>query len=172
MAELRDHWHDFFNTTGAAGATLIGLLFVTVTLVSGLSKSQSASGIRAFLTPTLLNFSAVLFQALIVEIPWPSNPPLGVILILAGLAGLAYRINTKRFKQGLDFIQVKTFDWIPYDGAPMLAYACLIAGGIGLLAEGAFAPFAVAVSSLLLLAAGIYGAWDLTLWMVKNRKDT
>lgn len=172
MAALHEHWNNFFNMTGAAGATLIGLLFVTVTLVSGLSKSQSASGIRAFLTPTLLNFSAVLFQALIVQIPWPSNGPIGVIFILAGLAGLGYRIKTRRFKRGLDFIQIEAFDWIPYDGAPMLAYASLIAGGAGLLAESAFAIYAIAASSLLLLAAGIYGAWDLTLWMVKNRKDT
>jgi hypothetical protein len=36
----------------------------------------------------------------------------------------------------------------------------------------AFTPYAVAGASALLLLAGIYGAWDLTLWMVKNRDET
>jgi len=35
-----------------------------------------------------------------------------------------------------------------------------------------FAPYAVAGASTLLLLSGIYGAWDLTLWMVTNRQNT
>jgi hypothetical protein len=53
------NWTNFFLTTAAAGAQLIGLLFVVVTIGSGLSKSQSVAGIRAFLTPTLTCFSGV-----------------------------------------------------------------------------------------------------------------
>ena len=172
MAAWQGHWNNFFNLTGAAGATLIGLLFVTVTLISGLSKSQSATGIRAFLTPTLVNFSGALFQALVVLAPGPSNRPGGVLFILAGLASLAYRIKTSRLKRELDFIDIQQFDWIPYDAMPMLGSVSLIAGGAGMLAGRPFAPYAVAASSVLLLAAGIYGAWDLTLWMIVNKKDT
>ena len=36
---------------------------------------------------------------------------------------------------------------------------------------GTFAPYAVAAASTLLLAAGIYGAWDVTLWAMRNRKE-
>jgi len=158
--------------TGAAGATLIGLLFVTVTLVSGLSRSQSTAGIRAFLTPTLLNFSSVLFQALVVLASWPSNRAAGVFFILTGLASLAYRISIMRFKRALDFIDVQPYDWIPYDAIPMLGSMSLIAGGAGLLIGSSFAPYAIAAASILLLAGGVYGAWDLTLWMITNRKDT
>jgi hypothetical protein len=31
---------------------------------------------------------------------------------------------------------------------------------------------AIAGAAVLLLFAGIYGAWDLTLWMIKNREKT
>jgi hypothetical protein len=34
------------------------------------------------------------------------------------------------------------------------------------------APYAIAGAITLLLFAGIYGAWDLTLWMIKNREKT
>ena len=43
---------------------------------------------------------------------------------------------------------------------------------VGLLAERSFAPYAIAGATVLLLFAGIYGAWDLTLWMIKNREKT
>lgn len=172
MAGWHEHWNNFFNMTGAAGAQLIGLLFVTVTLVSGLSKSQSASGIRAFLTPTLWNFSAVLFQTLVLLVPWPSDRPIGSIFILGGLAGFVYRIKLIFLKNKIDFIKLQPLDRLPYDGIPIVGNVSLIAGGAGLLADSSFAPYAIAASSGLLLAAGIYGAWDLTLWMLKNRRDT
>ena len=44
--------------------------------------------------------------------------------------------------------------------------------GAGLIAEKPFAPYAIAGASTLLLISGIYGAWDLTLWMVTNRDKT
>jgi hypothetical protein len=166
------NWNNFFNMTGTAGGQLIGLLFVAVTLVAGLSKSQSADGIRVFLTPTLVNFSGVLFQAMVVLTPCPLDWPIGLILVLGGLAGLAYRIQGIRLKRGLKFVALHGLDWIPYDGIPVLGDVSIIAGGAGLIAAKSFAPYAIAASSALLLVAGIYGAWDLTLWIIKNQDKT
>jgi len=63
-------------------------------------------------------------------------------------------------------------DWLPYVGIPAVGSASLIVGAVGLLAERSFAPYAIADATVLLLFAGIYGAWDLTLWMIKNREKT
>jgi hypothetical protein len=163
-------WTNFFSITGAAGAQLIGLMFVVVTLSTGLSTSQSEEAIRAFLTPTLVSFSGVLFQAIVVLAPWPSDLPIGLIFVLGGLAGLAYRIRAIRLKGRLDFAALRGLDWIAYNGVPLLGDLSLLAGAGGFIAEEPFAPYAVACASALLLASGIYGAWDLTLWIVKNRR--
>jgi hypothetical protein len=104
---MLDDWRPFFEVTGAAGAQLIGLLFVAVTLGVGLSKSQSSDAIAAFLTPTLINFSGVLFQAILVLAPWPSDRPVGFIVVLAGIAGLAYRLNAIRLKGKVDFVALR-----------------------------------------------------------------
>jgi hypothetical protein len=61
-------------------------------------------------------------------------------------------------------------DWLPYIGVPALGSGIVIVGAVGLLAERSFAPYAIAGATVLLLFAGIYGAWDLTLWMIKNRE--
>lgn len=127
-------------------------------------------GIRAFLTPTLIYFGSVLFQAMVVLVPLPLVWPMGLVLILIGLAGLPYVVNAIHLKRRLNFVELKELDWIPYEGLPMLANASLIAGGAGLIVKQAFAPFAIA--GALLLVAGIYGAWDLTLWIIEDRNKT
>jgi len=81
-------WANLFEITGAAGAQLIGLVFVAVTLGVGLSAPQAADGIRAFMTPTLFNFGSVLFQAVLMLAPWPSSLAPGVVLIVTALVGL------------------------------------------------------------------------------------
>jgi hypothetical protein len=63
-------------------------------------------------------------------------------------------------------------DWLPYAGAPVLGYASLMVGGIGLIAGKSFAPYTIAGAITLLLFVGVYGAWDITLWIVKNRDKT
>jgi hypothetical protein len=41
-----------------------------------------------------------------------------------------------------------------------------------LIGEKSFAPYAIAGATTLLLFAGVYSAWDITLWIVKNRDRT
>ena len=163
-------WANVFGVTGPAGAALIGLLFVVVTIGTGLSAKQSETAIRAFVTPTLVNFSGVLFQAVVVLAPWPSERLAGVILMLGGVVSLIYRIMTIRRKGKADFIELSPSAWIAYDGLPLVANLSVIGGGLGLYFERAFAPFAIAGASVLLLFAGIFGAWDVTLWILMNRK--
>jgi hypothetical protein len=162
-------WDNFYIMAGTAGATLIGLLFVIITLGTHLSSSRVAQGARAFLTPTLVHFGSVLFQALVVLVPWPSVWPVGVILGFCGLVGLVYLMDIIFKRRKVQFVSLHLLDGIPYAGIPALANLNLIAGAIGMIAEKSFAPYCLAGAITLFLFAGIYGAWDLTLWIVKSR---
>jgi hypothetical protein len=162
-------WHDFFSLAGTSGATLVGLTFVVVTLGTRLSTPDKIDGIRAFLTPTLVHFGSVLLLAMVVLAHWPSTWSTGIVLGLQGAAGLAYEVKIVFVRLNIDFVTFKTLDWIPHTGFPVLANASLIAGGAGLIAGRSFGPYAVAGACVLLLMAGVYGAWDLTLWIIKNR---
>ncbi|HQR23805.1 MAG TPA: hypothetical protein PK503_08225 [Azonexus sp.] len=77
---LKD-WSDFFGMTGSAAATLVGLLFVVVTLGNGLPTSRTMDIARASMTPALYSFGGVLLQSMIALVPWPSDGPSGVILV-------------------------------------------------------------------------------------------
>jgi hypothetical protein len=165
-------WDNFFIMAGGAAATLVGLLFVAVTVATGLSPSTIAHGTRGFLTPTLIRFVGVLFLSLAVLAPWSSAWPIGIILSLGGLAGLAYQIKVVIMRHKVGLVLPDWHDWLPHVGVPALGSASLIVGAVGLFTERSFAPYAIAGATVLLLFAGIYGAWDLTLWIIKNRDKT
>jgi hypothetical protein len=165
-------WENLFIVGASAGATLIGLLFVSITVGSGLSTPQGLNATRAFLTPTLILFGGVLFECMAVLPPWPSTWPVGIILGLCGLTGVVNQVYLilKQFK-----VNIATLDWLDwalFSAVPALGYASLIAGAAGLIAEKSFAPYAIAGAVTLLLFAGIFGAWDLTLWIARNRDKT
>ncbi|MGC2459439.1 MAG: hypothetical protein WA446_00455 [Steroidobacteraceae bacterium] len=155
-----------------AAATLVGLLFVAITLGAGISTPRGGYGTRAFLTPTLVNFGGVLLQCLAVLTPWPSAWPVGIILGLCGLTGLIHRIRVVLMQRKVDFVLPDWLDWSMFSAVLALSNVSLIAGAAGLMAEKSFAPYAIARAITLLLFAGIYAAWDLTLWIARNRDKT
>jgi hypothetical protein len=165
-------WENFFVVAGTASATLIGLLFVAITLGAGLSRTQTLDVTHAYLTPTLTRFGGVLFGSLAVLPPWPSVWPVGIILGLLGLTDLIYQINVVIKQRKIDFVSPAWVDWTLFSVAPVVGHVSLIAGAAGLIAEKPFAPYAIAGAVALLLLAGIYGAWDLTLWIGRSRGKT
>jgi hypothetical protein len=165
-------WDNFFITAGTASATLIGLMFVAVTVGTGFSMSRIEHGTRGFLTPTLIRFCGVLFLSLVVLAPWPLEWPIGIILSLGGLAGLAHQIKVVVIRHKVGLVLPEWQDWLPYVAVPAIGSATLIAGAVALLAGKWFAPYVIAGATVLLLFGGIYGAWDLTLWMIKNKDET
>jgi len=166
-------WDNFFILAGGAAATLMGLLFVAVTVGgTGFSTAPIVHGARGFLTPALVHFGTVLLQALAVLVPWSSSWPIGIIFCLGGLTGLAYQIIVVVQQRKVGPVWLDWLDRLPYVYVPALACATLIVGSVGLITEKSFAPYAIAGATTLFLVAGVYGAWDVTLWIIKNRDKT
>jgi hypothetical protein len=165
-------WDNFIIMAGTAAATLIGLLFVAVTILTGFATPRIVLGTRGFLTPTFMQFLTVLLQALAVLAPWPAAWPEGIIAIMGGIAGLGYQVRALVTRRRAGFVLPHWHDHLPYAAVPALAYLSLMAGGAGLITRRAFAPFAVAGAVTLLLFAGAYSAWDLTLFIVRSRDKT
>jgi len=165
---MLNDWSDFFTLTGTAGGTLVGLLFVVVTLGTGLTTSRKLDIAHASLTPALYSFAGVLLQSLVALVPWQSNWPGGVILFVMGIGGLIYRINAVRARTSLHLRAIRTkVDRIFHNTTPIAASVILICGGAGLIAGEAFSPFAVAGSTVLLLVSGIYRTWGETLALIE-----
>ncbi len=90
LAELLHDWHDFYVLVGTASATLVGLMFVAMSIGTSIFNEDRRAGMTAFITPTVVHFAAALFTCLLVTIPTHSWRTLGGLLAAGGLAGSIY----------------------------------------------------------------------------------
>ena len=167
------NWSNFFELTGAASATLVGLLFVVVSLNTALTASRKLDIARASMTPALYNFTDVLLQSMVVLAPWQSHWPSGIIFILLGIWGLIYRINRVIVRNKLHLRAINGLvDRIFHNLVPVVASVLVLVGGVGLFTDAAFAPYAVATSATLLLVSGIYLTWGETLALIGIQNES
>lgn len=171
VAETLREWHDFYLLIGTAAATLIGLMFVAASIGASYFNLERQAGLNAFLTPTVLHFTAVLIICLLALAPDHSAGSLSVLLVAGGAVGLVYtgRLWLQMRRDGMfGIIDLADRTW--YLFAPLLAYVLMAAAGIAAraLAEAALPVLAVTLALLLLL--GIRNAWDMTVWIVIRSK--
>jgi hypothetical protein len=161
-------WQNFYVIIGSAAATLTGLLFVVITLVSGALGRVSSpwSGIRVFSTPNVMHFGAALLIAAFLSAPWPALWPAGLLVGLTGLGGVIYVfIVLWEVRHRLSYNLVLS-DWLWYTLLPLIAYTALLVAGILLPIAAALALFVIAAALLLLVIMGIRNAWDLVTYML------
>ncbi len=172
LADVLEHWHDFYTLLGAASATLVGLLFVAATVGSGVFTSGRRAASRMFLSASVVHFSSLLIACLIVLAPEQSWISLGIMIVACGIFGLAYYGLTWRdsVRDGLS----KSIEWddrIWYAVLPAIGYLFEAASGVCLALRSALGCMALALCLGLLLIIGIHNAWDITLWSITRRRE-
>jgi hypothetical protein len=166
LAGLLHDWHDFYVLAGTAAATLVGLMFVAASIGSSIFKEEHRAPMKAFITPTVVHFTSVLFTSLVVTIPTHSWRSLAGLLGAGGLAGSIYcgRILVQiiiRHSFNVDLI-----DRMFYALIPVLGYVLVLVSAVLLLVQSAASANLIAAALLTLLLAGIRNAWDMTVWIV------
>ena len=162
---LRD-WRDFYVMCGTAAATLVGLMFVFASIGASQLARRNLTAMGAFITPTVAHFGAALFVCMVSIMPGHSAHSLGGVLGLGALAGLVYcghvfTLIFRRFAAGLTW-EDRAF----YALIPLFGYFVLLASSVFEFAERPAEANALAgVSLIVLVAAGLRNAWDMTVWM-------
>jgi hypothetical protein len=85
-------WDNFYMLVGGTAGTLIGLIFVVITLGAECSQAGDTHRTRIFVTPILVQFGSRLLIALVLVAP-TSAPSRALVLGVIGCAGLAYASN-------------------------------------------------------------------------------
>jgi hypothetical protein len=85
-ADTLQSWHDFYVTAGAAAATLVGLLFVGLSL--HIRVVVAHHDVRSLARATLTDFFVVLLVALVVLAPTTNARTLATWLIAVGVTSL------------------------------------------------------------------------------------
>jgi len=158
-ADAVQGWHDFYILAGTASATLVGLLFVGLSL--HLRAVLSRSELRGLARVTLANFGLILFVSLFMVIP---EGPTAVSpqLLISGVFSLSV-IAPSLVAAGRSRTRtLRLYQLVARFGLSVLGYAGVIIAG-GLLATGSSEvalDWLVAVTVVLLMVS-LRNSWDL-----------
>jgi hypothetical protein len=163
------HWSNFFVIIGAAAGTLIGLQFVVITLSAYIGRSGPPSGaIRAYATPTIVHFSAVLLTAGVLSMPKHSRASLTTTLVLIAIGGLGYVAWITVEARRQDAYSPVRSDWVWHTILPLASYGAVFIAGLMAASATAASLYVVGAAVLLLLFIGIHNAWDGAIYMLQN----
>jgi hypothetical protein len=163
-------WSSFFVIVGSAAAALTGLTFVVVTLISdGSDVGRNPDGIRAFSTPTVVHFGAVLFLSAMISAPWRSLLGPELFLAATGIGGVVYVARLIHHTRNFTEYTPDLEDWAWYSALPLFAYAILAGAAIMLVGVPGNALFAVGFGALLLIFVGIHNSWDIVTYITVRR---
>ena len=165
-------WHDFYVLVGTAGATLLALLFVAVSLGAGYLTEERQSATRTFMSPVVVHFTSVFFLSAIAL--FPSHQARFFAALIGGTALIGALTSTYITIQIVrtdltNYVE----DYLAYGLLPGLGYFALLAAALSIYLEKDFGLNALAGALLLLAIVNIRNAWDLMLTMVHRhrRKD-
>jgi hypothetical protein len=163
-------WTNFYVITGSAAAGLTGLTFVVIALASDAQRASTA-GLRAFVTPTIVHFGAVLTLAAFLNMPRLSVLNLSIGFGAAGIAGLIYLgiIAARMIEVAKNYVPVLE-DWLGHTILPALAYGALVAVAFTIARSPESSLYVVAAASLLLLFVGIHNCWDVAVWNTTKKE--
>jgi hypothetical protein len=168
MSEFQE-WDSFYIIVGSAAGALIGLQFVVMTLIAERPALRRPEAARAFATPTIIHFAAVLFLAALLRAPWKVITPAAVSWGIVGILGAGYIIVVPR-RIGLQTVYRPDFeDWLFNAILTFMAYATLAASAVAAGYYTSIALFPVGGATLLLFV-GIHNAWDAVAYHVLVRK--
>jgi hypothetical protein len=162
-------WHDFYVLVGTAGATLLALLFVAVSLGAGFLTDERRSATRTFMSPVVLHFTSVFFLSALALFPWHHG---NVFAALVGTTALLGAITSSWITIQVIRTDMTNHieDYLAYGLLPSLGYLALIAAAVSIYLEKDFGLDALAGALLLLAIVSIRNAWDLTLTMARRRR--
>ena len=158
-------WHDFYVLLGTGAVTLIGAMFVVVSIGSSFLTEKNEPQTRVFMTPTVIYLSTVLLGCALAMVPSFDWPPASVIFGLGGLAGFLYSARTALRVVGNAIVLV---DRLWYGLIPTVGYGVIFAAALlmGLRAESGLETLAVGL--MLLLIASIRNSWDLIVFYAQR----
>jgi hypothetical protein len=163
-------WESFYVIVGSSAAALTGLQFVVITLGAEISNLTTVHAMRAYGTPTVVHFCAVLLNSAILSAPWQRHSSAALAIVAFALVGLIYTLFVLRHTRRQTDYKPVLEDWIFHTVLPLIAYATFLAGGIFLPQDPGPWLFAIAGASLVLLFVGIHNAWDAVTYIALVRK--
>ena len=167
-ADALKEWREFYVLVGTAGATLLALLFVAVSLGAGYLSDRQTIGTRTFMSPVVIHFTSVFFVSAVALVPTHHRAFFAGLIGATALIGaiVSTVITVQVMRSNLtQYVQ----DYLAYGLLPALGYLTLLAAAVMIYDRSDYALDVLAGGLLLLAIVNIRNVWDLTLSMVRHQ---
>jgi hypothetical protein len=161
-------WHDFYLVLGPAAAGLIGLLFVVVSLTSGLDAEKMIRGVRVFMTPIVFHLGVLVLLSGLGLFPKAPEDFIGATAFACGLVGLAYAAYICRAFMSKAVESYEGDLWRYGVGVGVL-YAIMVVASALILFGEALGPYVLAVDQIALFLLMVNNAWDLVIFIAPQK---
>ena len=171
FAALAASWHDFYLTVGAASASLIGLLFVGISINLDSFTTDDGAGIRILAEQAFGSFILVLVIALMMLIPNTDQESMALRLAIVGGLGT---LGIVRRAVSLRRRSVDPFGGWRYVvrrlGLPAVASIGVLAVAVWVLSNPVSALYWLVGAVLIYLFSAADSAWDLLIEVGRERR--
>ena len=161
-------WETFYLLTGTAAATLIGLLFVAVSLHLELFHRKAFADLPHFAALTFNCFFYVLLISILFLIPRLSPLGLGIPLFLLGGLGLINAVIQQSRSRKIQSDR-QTAGMASRFNLPIFCLSGMVIIAIGIMSHFSQSLYGLVVVIILLLASASQNAWTLLI-QTENRK--
>jgi hypothetical protein len=163
FAQAVDGWHDFYLLVGTAAATLVGLLFLSLSMNIEAITREANADLRVLAAQTFTGFLNVVMLAVLFLIP--EQVPLGLGLPLLGISGYGLYETVSRF---LKVHRARPHGWgrdsvAPRFIVPTLCFVALTIIAVSVLLGHTGGLYWLVPVMILLIVAASRNAWDLLL---------
>jgi hypothetical protein len=172
FAAYVERWHEYYVLAGTAAVTLMGLLFVALSLHLDEIVRDEGAHFSSMAMGAFISFVYVLLISLILLMPIGGGRPVGMTIIVIGLMRLVLTLRGSGAIRRDPGPSVRRSYLIFRYLLPLAAVALLIASGCGLLLrqfEMGMAGLSTAV--ILLLVTATRTAWDLIVLIGRHKLD-
>jgi len=94
--EILERWHDFYLLAGTASVTLVGLLFVALSLHLDVLLHDHRAHLLVYARQTLLSFTYVLLLSLLFLVPMEGPRVISVTITALSVTAMAFTIHMAR----------------------------------------------------------------------------
>jgi hypothetical protein len=171
LTEALKEWHEFYLLVGTAGATLLALLFVAVSLGVGYLSQERQAATRTFMSPVVIHFTSVFFASALALAPSLASEFFAAILGITAVIGAAVSVVITTQVVRTDMTQYWQDYWA-YGLLPAVGYLVLLAAAVLVYLGRTISLDVLAAALLLITIVNIRNAWDLTLTMVRRHSGS
>jgi hypothetical protein len=163
-------WRSFYGIVGSSAAALTGLAVVVIALAAASRPIRQLSGLRMFLTPTVIHFGSALGIAALLSMPGHTPMSVAACAGIGGLLGVIYSFATtfRMFRGRVNYTPLAS-DWIWNAVLPCLGYLAMLDSAAIVLSRPVVALYLIGGTALLLLFTGIHNIWDMAVWLTSER---